>query len=208
MDHHCPSDNIIHRKSISFHRQVCVALACQQRRQVACVFRMCLTSWIIMAFRFGKVYPRAAFPLMNMESEESCFTSSWQAGNPRHNQYASILLIKLNVSDQLRYFHSTLDLCHRIRAFSAILHWITSYQTMLPDVFCNRSGFEHRVQHPEVVEKFFSKVLKNSRIFQFCGHCILKNATLSTGCHSIMGQNMGQTLLREIAEFQPELFSP
>ena len=69
-------------------------------------------------------------------------------------------------------------------------------------------GFEHRVQHPEVVEKFFSKVLKFSRIIRFGGHCILKNPNLSTGCYSIMGQNMGQTILMEFAEFSPELFNP
>ena len=49
-----------------------------------------------------------------------------------------------------------------------------------------RRGFEHRVEDPEVAEKFFSKVLKISRIFRFDGHCVLKNATLSTGCYPIM----------------------
>ena len=47
--------------------------------------------------------------------------------------------------------------------------------------------------------KNFSKVLKISRFFGFGGHCILKNATLSTGCYPIMGQNMGRTVLWEIA---------
>ena len=70
-----------------------------------------------------------------------------------------------------------------------------------------RKDFEHRVKNPEVAEEFFSKVLKISQIFRFCGHCILKNATLSTGCYSIMGQNMGQTVLREIAKIHFELFS-
>ena len=69
-------------------------------------------------------------------------------------------------------------------------------------------GFEHRAGNPEVVEKVFQKVLEIPRIFQFYGHCILKNATLSTGCYSIMGQNMGQTVLREIAEYFSELFNP
>ena len=64
----------------------------------------------------------------------------------------------------------------------------------------NGRGFEHRVQHPEVVGKFFSKVSKISRIFRFGGHCILKNAALSTGCYPIMGQNMGQTVFCKIAE--------
>ena len=53
-------------------------------------------------------------------------------------------------------------------------------------------GFEHRVQHRSVVEKIFSKVLKISRIFRFGGHCILKNAVLSTGCYRRMGHGMGQ----------------
>ena len=69
-------------------------------------------------------------------------------------------------------------------------------------------GFEHRIQHPEVVEKFFSKVLKISEFFRFSGHCILKNAVMSTGCYSIMGQNMGQTVFGKIAEFFFELFGP
>ena len=56
-------------------------------------------------------------------------------------------------------------------------------------------------------KKFFSKVLKISRSFRFGGHCILKNANLSTGCYSIMGQNMGQTVLRENAEYFSELFA-
>ena len=94
-----------------------------------------------------------------------------------------------------------------------------------PDIFCNNAlnhlisdyaaslvlqqeRFEHRVPHPEVVEKIFSEVLKISRIFRFSGHCILKNAALSTGCYSIMGQNMGQTVFREISEFFSELFNP
>ena len=67
-------------------------------------------------------------------------------------------------------------------------------------------GFEHRVKAPEVVGKFFPKVLKYSRIFRFGGHCILKNANLSTGCYPIMGQNMGQTVFREITVFFFELF--
>ena len=67
-------------------------------------------------------------------------------------------------------------------------------------------GFEHRVQHPEVIEKFFLKVFNISRIFRFHGHCILKNANLSTGCYPIMGQNMGQTVFREITVFFFELF--
>ena len=67
-------------------------------------------------------------------------------------------------------------------------------------------GFEHRVENPEIAEKFFPKVLKFSRIIRFGGHCILKNPNLSTGCYSIMGQNMGQTVLQEIAENFFELF--
>ena len=70
------------------------------------------------------------------------------------------------------------------------------------------SGFEHRVEKPEVAEKIFSKVLVISQIFRFSGHCIQKNATLSTGCYPIMGQNMGQTVLREIAGNFFELFDP
>ena len=62
-------------------------------------------------------------------------------------------------------------------------------------------GFEHRVHHRSVVEKFFSKVFKISWFFRFREHWILKSANLSTGCYSIMGQNMGQTVLREIEEF-------
>lgn len=47
---------------------------------------------------FGKVCPRTTFPLVNMESEESCCTFPGQTGNPRHNQHTSVLLIKLNTS--------------------------------------------------------------------------------------------------------------
>ena len=79
---------------------------------------------------------------------------------------------------------------------------------MLPAMFCNRRGFEHRVENPEVVEKFFSKILKITRFIRFGGHCILKNPNLSTGCYSIMGQNMGQTVSCEFAEFFSELFDP
>ena len=60
-------------------------------------------------------------------------------------------------------------------------------------------GFEHRVQHPEVAEKFFSNVLKISRVFRFSGHCILKNTTLSTVNYRDMGHGMGQQVLDEIA---------
>lgn len=72
----------------------------------------------------------------------------------------------------------------------------------------NGRGFEHRTKNPEVVEKFFSKVLKFPLFFRFGGHCILKNPNLSTGYYSIMGQNMGQTILMEFAEIFPELFDP
>ena len=68
-------------------------------------------------------------------------------------------------------------------------------------------GFKHRVRNPEVGEKFFSKVLKNFRILRFGGHCILKNPNLSTECYPIMGQNMGQAVLRKIAENFSELFN-
>ena len=69
-------------------------------------------------------------------------------------------------------------------------------------------GFEQRVQHPEVVELSFQKVLKFSQFFRFAGHCILKNAVLSTGCYPSMGQNMGQTVFCKIAEIYFELFDP
>ena len=69
-------------------------------------------------------------------------------------------------------------------------------------------GFEHRVRNRSVAEKFFSKVLSFSQIFRFGGHCILKNANLSTRCYPIMGQNMGQTFFHKIAEFFFELFGP
>lgn len=39
----------------------------------------------------------------------------------------------------------------------------------------NGRGFEHRTKNPEVIGKFFSKVLKISQLFRFGGHCILKN---------------------------------
>ena len=167
-----------------------------------------MINWIIVTPCTRKVSPRAAFSLMNMESEKSCFTFPWQTVNPRHNQHASILLIKLNASGQLRCFHSTSNFRHCIRAFSAILHWITSYQTMLPTVFCNRRGFEHRVENPEVAGKFFSKVLEISQFFRFGGHCILKNPNLPIRCYSIMGQNMGQTAFCGFAKFYFELFGP
>ena len=35
---------------------------------------------------------------------------------------------------------------------------------------------------------------------------MLFGVSLSTGCYPIMGQNMGQTVLREISEFFFELF--
>ena len=62
--------------------------------------------------------------------------------------------------------------------------------------------------NPEVVGFPFQKVLKISWFFGFGGHCILKNPNLSTGCYSIMGQNMGQTVFCEFVEIIPELFGP
>ena len=61
------------------------------------------------------------------------------------------------------------------------------------------------MRHQEVAEKFFSKVLKRSRILRFCGHCILKNTDLSTACYSNMGQNMGQIVWYQIALNYSEL---
>lgn len=55
-------------------------------------------------------------------------------------------------------------------------------------------GFEHRAENSEIVEKFFSKVLKISRFFRFRGHWTLRKAALPTECYRIMGQNMGQVL--------------
>ena len=69
-------------------------------------------------------------------------------------------------------------------------------------------GFEHRVENLEVVGFSFQKVLKISLFFRFAGHCILKNATLSTECYPIMGQNMGQTVFCKFAEIFSELFNP
>ena len=48
--------------------------------------------------RFGKVSSGAAFTFVNMESEKSCFAFPRQTGKPRHNQHASVLLVKLNAS--------------------------------------------------------------------------------------------------------------
>ena len=54
----------------------------------------------------------------------------------------------------------------------------------------------------------FQKVLKIPRIFGFSRPCILKNTALSIRCYPIMGQNMGQTVFYEFAEFISELFNP
>ena len=59
-------------------------------------------------------------------------------------------------------------------------------------------GFEHRVENRSVAEKFFSKVLKISRIFRFGGHCILKNSALSTVNYRDMGHGMGQRISLKI----------
>ena len=100
-------------------------------------------------------------------------------------------------------------MCHHMAVVITVKQQLTKRNKQVKPLPCRRSaweGFEHRVQHPEVVVNFFSKVLKIYRFFRFSGHCILKNTTLSTGCYPIMGQNMGQTVLREIEEFYFKLF--
>ena len=97
VDYHSPSNNLIHRKPIRFHGQICVSMACQQRRQIACVFRMYLTRWIRMASCSGKINPGATFVPVNMEAEESCITFR-QTGNLRYDQHASAPLIKPNAA--------------------------------------------------------------------------------------------------------------
>ena len=92
-----------------------------------------------MTFRAGKVRSAAAFPLMDMESEESRFASSGQSGNPSYDQHASPLLVKLGTSGQLRRFHAAINSRYRIRAFSAILHSITSHQYIPATVFASMS---------------------------------------------------------------------
>ena len=49
----------------------------------------------------------------------------------------------------------------------------------------NGRGFEHRTKNPEVIGKFFSKVLKISRLFRFGGHCILKKALFRDQHHHL-----------------------
>ena len=134
MNNHRPSNNLIHRKPICFHRQVCISSACQQRRQVTCVFRVCLTCWIIMASCSRKINSGAAFTLVDMESIESCFTF-WQVRNLRHNSHASVLLVKSNASGYLRYFHATTNFRRRIWTFfcnSALDHLVSDYADHRP----------------------------------------------------------------------------
>ena len=137
--YHSPSDNILHRKPIRFYGQICISLTLQQRWQIACMFRMWLVCRVIMTSRCGKVRSGAAFTLMNMKSEKTCFTFLWQAGNLRNNQYASVFLVKLNASGQLRCFYPTTNWRYCIRTISAILHSITSYQSIPTNVFCNNN---------------------------------------------------------------------
>ena len=137
VDHHGFSDNILHRKPICSNSQICIPPASHQRRQVTRMVWMALFLRIVMISCSGKISPGTGIPLMNMESEESCFTSPGQSANPRHNQHASALLIKLNAPGQLRCFHPSPNPCHRIRTFFATPHKITSYQYIPATVFCD-----------------------------------------------------------------------
>ena len=91
-----------------------------------------------MTPRTGKVRSGAVCPLVDVESEKSCFALLWQAGNPRHNQHTASFLVKLYPSGQLRRICPTANTRHRIRTLCAMLHKITSYQPIPNAVFCNK----------------------------------------------------------------------
>ena len=84
-------------------------------------------------FPFWKSLPRSSFPLGEYGIQRSLFRFPQASRKPLQ---------------QSTHIPSP-DKTERIRAFSAILHWITSYQTMLSVVFCNRRCFEHRVEDPD-----------------------------------------------------------
>ena len=49
MDDHSAANDFFYRKTVCSKRQICVPLAPYQRRQIACMFRMGLPCWVIMA---------------------------------------------------------------------------------------------------------------------------------------------------------------
>lgn len=61
-------------------------------------------------------------------------------------------------------------------------------------VFFSSSSKQTKTVSDTIGSAFIAAAALNSGIFRFSGHCILKNAVLSTGCYPIMGQNMGQAV--------------
>ena len=88
-----------------------------------------------MPFCSGKSLSGALSALMDMETKESRFACLGQAGNIRHNQHTSILLIKVYTPGQLWYLFPTYNPRHCIRFVFAALRKLTSYQYMPPTNF-------------------------------------------------------------------------
>lgn len=74
MNDYSPSYYLIHRKPICSKRQIRISPAPNQRRQVACMFRMRLPRRVVMTFRARKSHTRTIPALMDVEPKEPCLT--------------------------------------------------------------------------------------------------------------------------------------
>lgn len=71
---HRPSYYLIHRKPICSKTQIRIPPAPNQRRQIACMFRVCLPHRVVMTFRARKSHTRTILALMDVEPKEPCLT--------------------------------------------------------------------------------------------------------------------------------------
>ena len=176
----------------------------------AAVSRLCVSDVLDQldynGFPFRKSQPQSNFPLggYGIRRIQFHFPLAGRKPSPQSTRIRSPdKTRRIRITVALPFHHESLPPHPGIFCNIAFDHLITDYAA---NCVLQQERFEHRVQHRSVVGKFFSKVLKYSKIFRFGGHCILKNPNLSIRCYSIMGQNMGQTVLREIAENFSEPF--
>ena len=75
VDHHRLSDDLLHTKAVSPHRQKSAVTVPQQRREIACVIGMGCFLGIVVPPCLVKVLTAAGVPVMDVQRKKSTFTA-------------------------------------------------------------------------------------------------------------------------------------
>ena len=98
VDHHCLSDDLLHTKAVSSHRQKSTVTVSHQGWEISCVIGMGCFLGIVVPPCLGNVLTAAGVPVMDVQRKESGSAAGRQSRDIGYNQNFSTLLIESHLT--------------------------------------------------------------------------------------------------------------